>query len=53
MKKTLSFLAICVVLTLMACGGGSTTTESTDSTAVASDTVAVQSGAATDSVAVK
>jgi len=40
MKKYTFILAIGVALTLTACGSGSTTTQKTDSTAVATDTTA-------------
>ena len=46
MKKVTFILALGVVLTLSACGSGSTATETTDSTAVQLDTAAVS---ATDS----
>jgi len=45
MKKVTFILALGVVLTLAACGSGSTATETTDSTAVQADTTNV----ATDS----
>jgi len=41
MKKYTFILALGVVLTLAACGSGSTATETTDSTAVQADTTAV------------
>lgn len=34
MKKVMSFIVVSGLLSLMACGSGSTTTEKTDSTAV-------------------
>jgi ABC-type glycerol-3-phosphate transport system substrate-binding protein len=40
MKKYTFILAIGVALTLTACGSGSTTSQKTDSTAVATDTTA-------------
>ncbi len=48
MKKYTLLLAVIVTLTLSACGSGSTTNETTDSTAVQVDSAAV----ATDSTAV-
>ncbi len=48
MKKYTLLLAVIVALTLSACGSGSTTNETTDSTAVQVDSAAV----ATDSTAV-
>jgi len=47
MKKVTFILALGVVLTLAACGSGSTSTQKTDSTAVSTDTTAK----ATDSTA--
>ena len=41
MKKVTFILALGVVLTLAACGSGSTATQTTDSTAVQADTTAV------------
>ena len=41
MKKVTFILALGVVLTLTACGSGSTATQTTDSTAVQADTTAV------------
>jgi ABC-type glycerol-3-phosphate transport system substrate-binding protein len=41
MKKYTFILALGVMLTLAACGSGSTATETTDSTAVQADTTAV------------
>ena len=41
MKKLTFILAFGAMLALTACGSGSTTTESTDSTAVQADTTAV------------
>ena len=38
MKKTMLFIAVSVILTLTACGSGSTTNEATDSTQVQVDT---------------
>ena len=43
MQKLCSFLSVGVILTLMACGSGSTTSETSDSTTVASDSVVTQS----------
>ena len=41
MKKVTFILALGVVLTLAACGSGSTATQTTDSTAVKADTTTV------------
>jgi uncharacterized lipoprotein len=56
MKKVTFILALGVVLTLAACGSGSTATQTTDSTAVKTDSSAVVADttapkAAVDSVA--
>ena len=56
MKKVTFILALGVVLTLSACGSGSTATQTTDSTAVKTDSTAVVADttapkAAVDSVA--
>jgi uncharacterized protein YcfL len=57
MKKYTLILAIGVALTLVACGSGSTATETTDSTAVQTDTTNVvadsTSAPAADTTAVK
>lgn len=50
MKKYSILIAICVSLTLIACGSGSTTTEVTDSTEAQIDTTAVTT---TDTTAVE
>lgn len=54
MKKSIFFIAMCVVVTLMACGSGSSTTEATDSTTVVVDTLSVNSDVvASDTTVVK
>jgi len=54
MKKSIFFAVVCVALTFMACGSGSTTTEATDSTTTVTDTLSVNSDVvAPDTTAVK
>lgn len=51
MKKYTFILALGVVLTLAACGSGSTATETTDSTAVQADTATVSADSTSAQVA--